>query len=155
VGVHVGLPEFASVAAALSAMAAAASAWNSRQGVDRAHRPFVYGEPALFPDDEIPVVRIALFSDGSAPGREVRTRLEAIHSNWSGEVAGPVRALPVGDTSVAFNVPYPPRHVEGYVCVVRYLDSFGRLWEVRNVRYPPAPMKAPKRVRRRKHKRAW
>jgi len=152
--VHVNLAEFTSVVAAISATAAAVSAWNSRQNVDRAHRPFVYGEPELRSHPELPVVRIVLYSDGSAAGREVRTRLESADGRWIGPAEGSIRALPVGETSAWFEVPYP-RHVGAYVCVVRYLDTFGRLWEVRNPRNPPAPLEGPKRVRRRKRKRAW
>ncbi len=153
--VHLSLPEFASLAAAFSATAAAVSAWSSRQNVDRAHRPFVYGEPAVRSHDELPMVRIQLFSDGSAPGREVRTRLEAADGKWAGSVGGPIRALPVGEERATYDVPFPPRQVGAYVCVVRYLDTFGRLWEVRNPRNPDGPLRGPKRVRRPKRKRAW
>src|SRR3954447_10998859 len=88
----------APTAAAAAPVAACVSAWNSRQAVARAHRPFVYAEPetrSVGPDfdhdEEHRFVETRLRNDGAGVALDVRLRLEAERGPWRG---GP--ALPGG-----------------------------------------------------------
>lgn len=151
--VQLSLPEFASVAAAFSAAAAATSAWFSRQGVERAHRPFVYGEPAA---KSAATVEVAIHNDGVGVGRAIRTRLEPTDDALSSAVGGRIRALRAGERfpdgkPITFELDRP-RTTAGYVCVVRYQDMRGRTWETRNQRTPEGELTI-KRVRFRPN--AW
>jgi hypothetical protein len=139
--------EVATSIAAVSATAAAISAWFSRQEVERAHQPFVYGEPAVTADG---TVIVAIHNDGVGVGRAIRTRLEPLDDSTPSAVGGRIRALRAGERfpdarPITFELDRP-RSAGGYVAVVRYQDTRGRTWETRNQRHPEGELTI-KRVR--------
>ena len=153
--------EVAAIAAALSALAAWVSAWNSRQAVARAHRPFVYGEPEIRTDKvNLPgqrLIAVRLRNDGAGVALDVRFRLEAEDGRWQGDPLLPVRAMRPGEVAppepdhrdhpmlssqrkTGFEMAAPPRSVEAWAAVIRFSDSAGQHWEVLNRRHPPGPL---------------
>jgi hypothetical protein len=154
----------AAVAGAASAMAAAFAARASRASVERAHRPFVYGEPGIKSAWEGPpaVVAVRLHNDGTGVALDVRFRLEAVDQSWHGEQIPPARAMQPGEALPPFemddqryHLERPPERVHPFELVTRYTDTAGRHWETRNQRHPPGPLRGPIRLRGRSFQFWW
>jgi len=159
--------EVAAAASAVGATAAALSAFYSRRNVEHAHRPLVYGEPEGSREErgsEGRYMAIRLRNEGVGRAQDIRMRFEEHGSRWtpwkstwtSETVQGPpvMRAGEVCPPNLK-QEGWPiaiPLHVTSYASVVRYRDTFGRLWMARHQRTSPGRLRA-RRVRWRK--RAW
>lgn len=157
----------AAIAAAVSAIAAAVAAWSSRASVERAHRPFVYGEPAIksrptepdggggFLSSEPSHIAGRVHNDGTGVALDVRFRHEAVDGSWYGEPIPPARAMQPGEAippmdmnDARYELERPPDLGRPFELVTRYTDAAGRDWETRNQRHPPGPLRGPTRLRR-------
>jgi hypothetical protein len=149
------------IAAAVSAIAAAIAARASRAAIQLAHRPFVYGEPAIKrgpgdwdEPDGPPYVAVRMHNDGPGIALEARFRIEYADRSWHGEAIPPARAMQSGEAlppmerdEMRYEVATPPELGKPFEVVTRYSDSAGRHWEVRNQRNPPGPLHGPIRLR--------
>jgi hypothetical protein len=137
--------------AAVSAIAAAASARSAARGVALSHRPYVYGEPQSATTG---LAGVRLHNDGPGTAVEIRWRLHArgaTPTEWSPMI----RALQPGEI-------WPPRasepltvelpvgvdgHQFRWLAETEYSDLGGVRWRLRNDRSSPSAAAAPRRIR--------
>jgi hypothetical protein len=138
------------VAAAISAIAAATSAWFSRRAVERTHAPFIW--PAISirsaggSNSRQHEVGVRLHNDGSGAAFNVRFAIATDESLASPEalyVVPPVRAIRSGESvppygsedQLAEDGEYRVALIEpldaNWCVVVRYADGLGRFWQLR------------------------
>lgn len=153
--------------AAISACAAAVSAYANRRSLSAAHAAFVWptvrvGE--LSPGYPAPYY-IRLYNDGPGTAFDVRISTTAdegftwlmppIRAMKSGETVPPMRGVPeeyVNTETDEFNLAGPIDYdYRTAVVAVRFEDSLGRLWEVREPLDPSRATHPPRQLRTSSH----
>jgi hypothetical protein len=163
----VTLQNISVIVAAISAIAAAVSAWNSRKATERGHLPFVWPSislrPVGGPESRQHVVGVQLFNDGAGGAFDVRFTIatkESLADPRALYVVPPVRAMrsgeavpPAGDVEEqlteggAYRMGLNEPLDSAWGVVTRFADDLGRQWQVTAPPDPHSAMEGPIRLR--------